>query len=429
MALALITAALPSCGDAPPGQALQAGSGGDQKVPDGSVFDLSPGPAEPPAKDGGTDQQALPADASSDRMAGSRDRASLALDGAVAAPGRQRYPRTLHTTEQIAFVRDQITRKVEPFASAHKQFLVLGAAAGRRSTISAVPDFMAPSRDEDKSAHDRARALIGMDAEAAYLLALAARIGIGLDQNQGRAYVQKAAQIVREWARVNVSFSGTDGDYLMVNRGLGLAFAADLLWDDPIWSDADRVATQIWLRNVLEKAALSLEKKPGRTAWGLLAALAAHGLLDDWAAVDQDIARLSSLIDEGIRPDGGMPAELARGDRSLLSTFDVLVSLTASVEVARNLRGIDLYSWTPPDGGTVKKALDFFFKRGCLEPEKWPIPNQSARMYPDSNGGNLIAAMGFAYGDRAYLAWVKHPIWYPINGMPWALPSLMAPRR
>jgi hypothetical protein len=380
-----------------------SGESADRSIPDGSVA------VAPLGTDAGTDLAKEPP--------------------APDPPDQGSYPRTFHTAKQIAFVQEKLTKKVEPFWAAYNQFLA-AAAVHVSITISAVPDLAVPSSTEDPAANEKARTLLSRQAEAAYVLALSARLGVGQHESQKQSYADKAAQIVREWARTNVSYSGTDGDYVVATRGVGLALAADLLWDHPLWSQADRTAMRSWLRVVLEKASVTMKKRNhGRAGWGVLAALVAHGLLNDEAGLDEDIARLTMLIDERIQPDGALPTELVRADQSLWSTFDALASLTAALEVTRNLRGRDLYVWTPPDGGTVKKALDYFFQKGCLMPNTWPIPDQRSQMRSDRAGGNLIAAMGVVYSDPAYLEWAKHPIWYPGNGLPWAAASLMPPLR
>lgn len=79
----------------------------------------------------------------------------------------------------------------------------------------------------------------------------------------------------------------------------------------------------------------------------------------------EDFARL----DWQIEPDGQQPLETARTDGLSYSLFNLEAQL-AIAQLAAPL-GIDLWSFTAPRGGSLKKALDYLRPYNAA-PEKWP---------------------------------------------------------
>jgi hypothetical protein len=97
------------------------------------------------------------------------------------------------------------------------------------------------------------------------------------------------------------------------------------------------------------------------------------------------------------KPDGSQPLELSRADSFGYSRFNLmaLCNLATMGEHA----GIDLWRYESPDGGSLRKGLDFLLPY-VEDPEKeWP--------YEHSHKGarNLAAQLwqaGVVYGDARY---------------------------
>lgn len=69
------------------------------------------------------------------------------------------------------------------------------------------------------------------------------------------------------------------------------------------------------------------------------------------------IAAKKKRLDTQIAGDGGLPQELARTRSFHYETFD-LVALTRLADIAEHV-GVDLWSYTNPSGGSIRKAVDF----------------------------------------------------------------------
>lgn len=332
------------------------------------------------------------------------------------------HPGGVHTRAQIQKARQELLAGAAPWTAAHAR-LIDRANAGLSEAPSAVEDYDVPGYYENAAAHTAAKTRLRDDANAAYSCALAFQINFGLSSQARTQYAEKAKAILNDWAYTNKRISGHDGDLVMAYVGTTLALAAELLWDHPGWSETDKRQFRSWTQSVLRGASAIQSRSNNWADWGIFAALVADHLLDDASSMQAHVSRLQSLIDDQIAPDGSLPSELRRGEKSLWYTYFALAPLTNAVELVRNATGTDLYTWTPPSGGTLRQAVAFFF-RGASSPAAWPTEVASSPE-PDGWGGDLLYAMGLVYEDRSFLDWARPPFG-PSNAA-WESPDLLLP--
>ncbi len=344
----------------------------------------------------------------------------LALGPDVA--GAFDHPGGAYTRAQIQQARRALAAGRAPQVAAWNRVLDR-ANEGLSELPSPVQDFHVPGYYEDAATHDAAKRVLRDDVNAAYSCALAWAIAFELSPSARARYAEKARSILNAWASTNTQTSGKDGELVMAYVGTAMALAAELLWDDPAWSGAERAGFRTWTANVLRGASAIQSRDNNWGSWGIFAALVADHLLDDRASMDRHIERLRELIDEQIATDGSMPQELGRGHKSLWYTYFGLAPLTHAAELVRNATGVDLYAWDPPSRGSLKQGLDFFY-RGASDPASWPTPIDAAPS-PDGWAGMLLFAMGKAYDDPAFLAWADPP--FGSSNSAWKSPDLMIP--
>lgn len=243
---------------------------------------------------------------------------------------------------------------------------------------------------------------------------------------------QKTVQILVDWANTNRSISGDDGTLVMTYTGLGLVFAAELVWDFTGWTEVKRTAFEGWLSRIFLPAAEVQSRSENNTgSWGALGLITAHHLLDDKEAVLRDVAMIRRKIDLNIAADGRMPAEVNRTGKELWYTYFALAPLTAAAEVAYNAIGVDLYRFRGQDGAGLREALDYLF-RSAMAPSRSPFERKYKipdlfEPWPQ----NLFEAMSAVYQDREYEEKVREfrPTQNLDHHFAWAAPTLLRPVR
>jgi hypothetical protein len=254
------------------------------------------------------------------------------------------------------------------------------------------------------------------------------------------AYANKAIEILDAWATVNHRVSGPDGALVMMYKGIQLVYAGDLLANYPGWS-ADGVARfRYWVSSQFSSSADEKKEDENNVgAWGTLGAMAAAAYLRNEAGVDAEIERLRNRIRDQIAEDGELPAENLRTNSGMWYTFFALAPMTGAAQLARNVRGVDLFNHAAPNGRSLRLALDrlFFYS---LHPDQWPYPLPGGLqgmawqlLYPCADEleipspsgwpGNLFEAMASEYGVNEWSQWVKPH--RPIHGgHVWIYPTL-----
>lgn len=333
------------------------------------------------------------------------------------------HPGGLHAAAQIENARSRIAAGAQPWVSAWNQ-LKDRADRAMNETPSAVRIFEVPGYGDDPAGHGAAKLILADDATAAYAAASAYAVGAGLNDAERRRYADKAVEILLDWAYTNTGYTGVGSPLLISYTAPAMIYAAEMLWNYDGWRPVDKEQMKAWTKNVVRDAAHSIKHRTNNWAtWAILAALASDHLLDDKANWDKDVARLKEIIDEQIASDGGLPRELGRDDKSVHYTNFALESMTAAIELVRNTGGPNLYTWNPPSGGTVKKALEYFFDRGIENQRLWPT-EISLDVSPSGRASELYEAMGRVYGVQKWLNWVRGPVFMAGTGLGFLAPTL-----
>ncbi len=355
------------------------------------------------------------------------------------------HPGGLNTIQQIYTAAQKIKNGEQPWSSAWSQLQSFANARLNEQPSAPVTYGPIPAFYQNKSGNIAAKAIMQNDMFAAYSCAAfyavnVARTGVNPSNDQ---YANKAVQILNNWASVNKDIVVDEQTSLDVsNAGPGLVGAAELIWNYPGWASDDRTKFVSWVKNELQPAAdfkklRSLMKTPQGTyevpsyitnpyysnhnAWGILLSIAIDHFIENRVALDADVVLLKKLIDLMVKADGSMPEEIKRGSNGIVYTAFALEPLAASVEIVRNAGGQNLYNWTAPGGGSLRKALDFLYNKGIENPSLWPI---SGTQSAPPHAPELFAAMGPIYGVSKWTNWAKPQIPDLETGVGFPLPTL-----
>jgi hypothetical protein len=336
--------------------------------------------------------------------------------------GRDPHAGGFYTTQEINYVIGRIQAHAEPWASAYQQLLgSVGRVHGRQPhplTVYNVPGYY-----EDQKGFFEATGGITGDADAAYVLALAYRLG------DGAADADAAQRILTAWARTDTGVTGHDGQLSMAEVGVGFIIAAELLSNYPGWSQSDRDAFTRWVRTVyLAQAANPIkDRKNNWGDWGSLAAVTADDYLGDSAGLAAETALIEQHIDSSIAPDGHMPEETARGSGGIWYTYFALDPLTAAMNVVHNAGGPNLFDPETPRGALVEKALTYLFN-ALQNPPAWSFgTNPKVPQARETWGYDLFGAMADIYGNAQWAAYAatRQPIMNTGHHYAWTFPTLM----
>ena len=251
------------------------------------------------------------------------------------------------------------------------------------------------------------------------------------------AYAEHAANILRVWflnpatrMNPNLNFAQAiagknSGRGIGIIEGRNLVEAVDasgLLAGSPAWSDKDRNALKDWAASYLDWL---LTSKNGLDEAG---ATNNHGTFYDAQVVrlalilgrtelakSVAVAAKAKRIAVQIKPDGSQPLELKRTSSLGYSRFN----LEAWFELATmaDQIGVDLWHDPSPDGGGIRKALDFLLPYLGENGKKWPHPQiknldpkdfasllrEAAVVYRDSKYEKVLQTLGDLSQDRMQL--------------------------
>jgi hypothetical protein len=275
----------------------------------------------------------------------------------------------MHTTAQLDFMR--LHRDESPWREALGQ-LVNDAelALGRTPDPAEVLDV--PGGYADPEAHTAAKERLRQDAFAAYALGLGYQLADTAAKR--REYASAAAGFLDAWAGVNREVTGDDGDLVLIYAGVTLLYAADLVMNFDGWPADRRSAFTLWSSTVFWQSSDDIKDRANNWgAWGTLGALASAALVENAAAVAEETERIRRRIADSISENGELPEENNRTNSGMWYTYFALTSLTAAVQIARNVSGVDLFSYVAPNGRSLRLALDRDFHY-ALHPEEWPYP-------------------------------------------------------
>lgn len=336
--------------------------------------------------------------------------------------GRDLHAGGFYTTQQLDYVIGRIQAHAEPWASAYQQLLgSVGRVRGRQPHAVAV--YNVPGYYDDQKGFFAATGGITGDADAAYVLALAYRLG------DGASDADAAQRILTAWAHADTGVTGHDGQLSMAEVGVGFVIAAELLSNYPGWSQSDREAFARWVRTVYLAQAVNpiKDRKNNWGDWGSLGAVTADDYLGDMGALAAETVLIQQHIDSSIAPDGHMPEETARGSGGIWYMYFALDPLTAAMKVVRNAGGPNLFDPSTPQGARVEKALTYLFN-ALQNPSAWPFgANPKAPQATETWGYDLFDAMANIYGNAQWAAYAasRHPIQNTGHHYAWTFPTLM----
>ena len=358
-------------------------------------------------------------------------------------------PGGVNTIQQIYIAAENIKKGVQPWASAWSK---LQNDANKRldEQPSPVVDYeIIPYYDDPQTSYRQSQ-IMQADVWSAYSASAVYAINIALTGTtpNNDKYANQSIKLLNAWASVNKNASGDEQTDLMMSVMVpGFISAAEMVWDYPGWKAADRQNFFNWIKNVIDlaadaKKARSLVRKAdgswavksGKTyynnhnCWGILLALWIDQFTQNQADFDDDVKLLKFLIDMMIMPDGTMPTEMSRHEKSINYTAFALEPLTAAIELVRNSGGENLYYWVSPRGGSVKKALEYLFNKGIENPSLWPIDGAAEQTKMNSgHTPELFAAMGRVYGVSKWTNWGNPPVADIETGVGFPLPTLLQP--
>jgi hypothetical protein len=331
-------------------------------------------------------------------------------------------PGGFYTPAQIAFVTGKIQSHEQPWADAYDQLRAsVGRVRNREPHAMAV--YNVPGYYQDQKGFFAATGGITGDADAAYVLALAYRLGDGPQD------ADAAQRLLNAWAHTNTGVTGYDGQLSMAEVGVGFIIAAELLSNYPGWAQTDQQAFKQWVRSVYLAQAVNpiKDRKNNWGDWGSFGAVTADDYLGDAAGVSDETVRLERHIDSSIAPDGQMPEEIARGAGGIWYTYFALDPLTAALNVVRNSGGPNLFDPSTPRGARVQKALSYLFN-ALQNPSAWPYgANPKVPGPRETWGYDLFEAMSGEYGNSQWDAYAatRRPIMNPGHHYAWTFPTLM----
>ena len=206
------------------------------------------------------------------------------------------------------------------------------------------------------------------DSASAYGLALA------FAATGDERYARHAADYLRAWSTTTKSTAHTcvaDGDCqtsLIIGRTApAFVFAAELIEPSGAMTPADRATFDEWLRTVILPTASERDNNWGDA--GTFMRLAIGSYLADAATFDAARDRWREMMDL-IPAEGYIPEEVRRGSSGITYTQEALQYKVASAVLAAR-RGVDLWSYTGAQGGTLKGALDYL--ASFADPDaRWP---------------------------------------------------------
>ncbi len=350
---------------------------------------------------------------------------SISLVGVIGKAQPFEHPGGLHSYKQIELARRNIASQKQPWTTAYEA-LIEQANRGLEKSPEAIADFNVPGYYKDAKGHRETMGRLSGDAWVAYSCAVAYQL---TSNSERLKYAEKAIQVINAWATTNKKFSGYDGQLAMVDAGVGLVFAAELMTDYNGWNKEQRTAFAKWITSVYLKASTEIVERGNNWGdWGVLGCIVSHYYLDMEDSVDVDIMHIRNKINMAIASDGHMPEETKRGKRGLWYTYFALAPLTSACQIAQNAQGVDLFNYKGDDGAGIEEALDYLL-RYCREPNKWPhySGNDINPPKPEQYPGNLFEAMSGIYEKKEYEAWVDdaRPIMVYGHHYAWSFPTLM----
>lgn len=276
----------------------------------------------------------------------------------------QQHPGAPYTRQDLDTAKSRADAGKSPWAEARKNLLEEADEALKLSVTPAPAQLVIPRRYIDSAGHMKAREKFGADAWAAQALALGA--WMTGDKAKSTAYAKKAIEILMAWTACadmgNLQGDQREAALTSCTTGNGLIVAADLLYTNPSWANADCEKFLDWVRKVYLRATEIRAIGHGNNweCWGIYSTLLASRLLDDRVLFATGQNLLEEAIKEQITGDGSMPKELARGAGKHWYTYYALTPLILGAKVVEDTTGRKMLDPATPTGKRLASGITYF---------------------------------------------------------------------
>jgi len=192
-------------------------------------------------------------------------------------------------------------------------------------------------------------------------------------------YAARATQLLRVWfldpaTRMNPNLrygqrvpgitEGRSAGIIETRSFVGLVDAIGMLERSPDWRDTDGQGMRAWMSAYLEwlrTSDIGKQERGARNNHGTwydaqVAALALFTGDSGLARATLEASKATRIASQ-VKADGSQPFELVR-TRALAYSAMNLEGLCRLAELGRQV-GVDLWSYASPDGGSIRKALDY----------------------------------------------------------------------
>ncbi len=340
------------------------------------------------------------------------------------------HPGGMHLKQQIEFVRKQIAEKNEPYTTAFNKLIEVTDSAFIMPHH-ALADFSVPGYYVKPEEHEKNSLSLAQDAFNAYACALAWQLTLH------PKYAERAIYFINAWSSTNKGYSADDGPLVMSYTGTAMVMAAELLTDCPVWKNQDKQLFTSWLKNIYQKATNEIRTRKNNWGdWGRFGSSLAAYYLNDVQEMNENVRLLKSDIFNKIDDDGHMPEETRRGANGIWYTYFSLAPITATLWVAYNSTGENLFGLQHDGRRSLKGALDYLLYYNQY-PQAWKwfakpvqgVPGKNIHSDP-SWPFDLFEAMLGIYSDPEYAKYVlaNRPICYVNHHYAWCFPTLMPAR-
>lgn len=269
------------------------------------------------------------------------------------------------TPARIAEIKSRIENRVEPTYSAAQGFReTADASLEREPHLPASGEWNVPGFYRDREGHRALKAGLEGDANAAYALGLMYRL------TGEERYATAAARLILAWTTVRQFSHEADSSLTLAYHLPALIFAADLIHDSSVWTEADEQRFVDFLSIIVIQA-----RHPGGEGrwpvwawdnnwgnWGNVLGMATAVYVRDRPLFDAMIERWKHLTRASIAEDGHLPKEVSRnrqtpGSHGLWYSHFALQPHTIAAEIAR-VNGVDLFDYVSPSGRSLRLAYE-----------------------------------------------------------------------
>ncbi|GEM_PF-2100410 len=240
--------------------------------------------------------------------------------------------------------------------------------------------------------------------QAAITVSAAVRnLGLAYALTGSTNYADKAVQLIRAWALdattgMNPKFTSFNGQaYIELSITMpGLFWGADLIWNYPGWSAAEKTSFKSWVSQFITSAK-AWSGTNNYENWRLVFISSASVVAEDSASRTYAFDIWKNLIPSRVGTDGRMLTEVDRADSLSYSTYTVF-AMIQTAEIARHFN-VDLYNYQNSGKG-LELALDFHAPY-VVNPSTWPFPQNAT--YTGNNAA--LYELAYLFKQKAsYLA-------------------------